>query len=59
MAKPTQITLSKKEQKDVTKAWKTCKDARKISEDLHLKRHHVMFFIESQGWSSYSEGSYK
>jgi len=59
MAKLTSVNLSKKEQASILKSWKTCKNARTISEHLSLPNRQVMFFIESQGLSRYSEGSYR
>lgn len=59
MSKPTSVTLSKKDQKAVLSAWKKgTHSARKISDDLHTPRHQTMFFLESQGLTSFSEGSY-
>jgi hypothetical protein len=59
MSRPTTVMLSKKEQSQVLKAWKRCKNARTIAEDLGLKRHHVMHFVEVQGLTSFSESSYR
>lgn len=59
MSRPTQVMLSKKEQAQVLKAWKTCKNARTIAETLGLKRRHVMHFVEMSGLTSFSEGSYR
>jgi hypothetical protein len=59
MAKPSQVTLSKKEQAQVLKAWKTCKNARTIATVLKLPRYQVMFLLQSQGLATFSEGSYR
>lgn len=59
MSRPTQVMLSKKEQAQVLKAWKTCKNARTIAEQLGFPRHHVMHFVEVQGLTSFSESSYR
>jgi hypothetical protein len=59
MSKPTTVKLSKSEQKAVLKSWKKQPNARAIAEQMHLPRHHVMFFVESQGLARYSEGSYR
>ena len=59
MSRPVAVTLSKKDQRSVLSAWKKgTHNARRIAEDLNLKRHWVMFFLESQGLTSFSEGSY-
>ncbi len=59
MAKPSSVTLSKKDQKSVLSMFKKeSKSARKISDTLHLSRHQVMLFLESQGLVTYSDGSY-
>ena len=59
MARPDRLTLSSKEQKAVQKAAKTCKNARKVAEELGLSRHQVMYFFEKSGLASYSDGSYR
>jgi predicted ester cyclase len=59
MARPSHVTLTKKEQAQVLKAWKTCKNARTIAEQLGFSRHHVMYFVETQGLTSFSESSYR
>lgn len=59
MSKPTSIVLRKMDQRKVTKMWKTTKNARRIAETLGLPRHHVMYFLESQGLCRFSEGSYR
>lgn len=59
MGRPSQVMLSKKEQSLVLKEWKTCKNARAIAEKLGFKRHHVMYFIESRGLTTFSESSYQ
>ena len=59
MAKPSSVTLSKKDQKSVLSMYKKeSKSARSISDSLHLSRHQVMLFLESQGLATYSDGSY-
>lgn len=59
MSKPTVVRLSKSEQKAVAKLWKSHPNARYIAEELNLPRHQVMFFAEMQGWTMYSDGSYR
>ena len=58
MAKPTTITLSKKEQQLILREFKTTKNARKIADNNGLKRLHVMAFLEEKGLCSFSESSY-
>lgn len=60
MSKPTEVKLSKKDQKTVLSLFKKgVKSGRKIADDLDLSRHQVMYFLESQGLASYSVGSYR
>jgi len=58
MAKPSQISLTSKEQKSVLSQFKTTKNARTIADSLDLPRYHVMAFLESKKLAKYSEGSY-
>ena len=58
MAKPSSVTLTSKQQKAVMKEAKKTTNARKIADSLKLPRHQVMYFLETQGVASYSEGSY-
>ena len=64
MSRPTEVRLSKKDQKTVLFMWeggkkeKGIKNARKIAELVNLPRHHVMAFLEYQGKCSFSESSY-
>lgn len=59
MARPSTITLSKKDQKAVLSKFKSMtKNARLIAEILMLPRHQVMAFLEQQHLAIYSEGSY-
>ena len=64
MSRPTEVKLSKKDQKTVLSMWggnkkeKGIKNARKIAEMLNLPRHYVMAFLENQGKCSFSESSY-
>jgi hypothetical protein len=59
MARPKQITLKKREQATVMKMWKQKPNARFIADSTGLPRHQVMAFLESQGVTTYSEGSYR
>lgn len=59
MSRPSEFILTKKEQAQIKKMYKhETTDARKISEALSLKRHHVMLFLECEGLTRYSAGSY-
>ena len=59
MAKPQEVTIPKRAQKSVLSMFKkTTKDARRISDELQLPRHQVMYFLETEGLKEYSEGSY-
>jgi hypothetical protein len=65
MAKPTQVTLNKKQQSWVLSSYfgnktrkPTC-NARLISERYGLPVRQVMFFLEEQGLNMYSEGTYR
>ena len=64
MARPTEVQLSKKDQKAVLSMWmgnkkeSGVKNARKIADTTNLPRYHVMAFLEEQGKCSFSEGSY-
>jgi hypothetical protein len=51
--------LNKKEQKIVLSTFKTrSKSGQKIASMTGLPRHQVMAFLENQGLTRYSEGSY-
>ncbi len=41
------------------KMWKQKPNARFIADSTGLPRHQVMAFLESQGVTTYSEGSYR
>lgn len=64
MSRPTEVKLTKKDQRVVMSMWtgnkkeKGIKNARKIAENLDLPRHHVMYFLSENGLKNYSEGSY-
>jgi len=64
MARPTEVKLSKKDQKTVLSMWmgskkeKGIKSARRIAEMVNLPRHHVMAYLEDRGECSFSESSY-
>ena len=64
MKRPTEVNLSKSEQKQVMSLWKGSKtqkgihNARKIASIMNLPRNQVMYFCESQGWCCYSDSSY-
>jgi hypothetical protein len=57
--RPKELQMTKKDQAAVLKLFKTTIDARKIANMLGLRRHMVMFFLESKGLSHYSVNSYK
>jgi len=57
--RPSIITLTKKEQKQVLSQFKSgIKGARRIADMLGLPRYQVMRFLEDHDFASYSEGSY-
>lgn len=59
MAKPTEVKLTKKQQKDVLRMYnKETKTAQKIAEALSIPRFQVMYFLETSGLKSYSDASY-
>jgi hypothetical protein len=64
MSKPSKITLSVREQKQIMKRYKGSKsekpvtNARAIATEMHLPRYQVMAFLETQGVKHYSESSY-
>jgi len=58
MSRPTTVTLTTKEQKEVLKEWKTTKNARKIAEKLKLPRAQVMIWCENQNLCKFSDSSY-
>lgn len=64
MSRPTEVKLSKKDQKIILSMWignkkeKGIKNARRIAEMINLPRHHVMYFLSENGLKNYSEGSY-
>ena len=58
MSKPTEITLKKREQNKILKAFKTTKDPRKIASSNDLPHRQVMFFLENQGLKTYADNSY-
>lgn len=58
MARPKQITLKKREQATIMKMWKNKPNARYIADETGFNRHQVMAFLESQGVTKYSDGSY-
>ena len=59
MSKPTAVTLKKKDQKLILRAFKKTEGARTISEVTGLARRQVMLFLEEQGLKTYSLSSYK
>ena len=59
MAKPSSVTLSKKDQKSVLSRFKSgVASGRKIAVELGFPRRQVMAVLEENGLASYSEGSY-
>ena len=58
MAKPTKVTLKKREQNKILKALKTKKDPRAIARSLNLPHRQIMLFLEQQGLKVYCKNSY-
>ena len=59
MAKPSSVTLSKKDQKSVLSRFKSgVASGRKIAVELGFPRRQVMAFLESKRMAHYSEGAY-
>lgn len=58
MAKPQEVTLTKKDQQLVLREFKKTVNARKIAEENSLPRLQVMAFLENKGLRSYSDSSY-
>lgn len=59
MSKPTEVSLTKKDQKTILGLFKKgITNCRTLAKEINSSRREVMFFLESQGLMSYSEGSY-